>query len=120
MDELALLKQRATEKAHACEAIEDALLRIEAEEREPDDWELECLTCAIGALFRGSYRLAHVMAEKTVTPLYERARIDQAPELDRFDLTSLWRAFTFAQSEPLKRSAHLGPIVFPEDLKPAA
>jgi hypothetical protein len=120
MDELALLKTRATDKAEACEAIEEALLRIEADERQPDDWELECLTTGIGALFRGSYRLARVMAEKTLTPVYERARIDQAPEFDRFDLTSLWRAFTFAQGEPLKRSAHLGPIIFPEDLKPAA
>src|SRR5581483_7592431 len=118
MDELSFLKKRATEKAQACEAIEEVLL-IFQERREPDDWERACLESGIGALFRGAYVQACVFAAKALTPLHERTVVARPSEFDSLDLKALARAFSAAQAERLKSFPHLGPIVFAEDLKPA-
>ena len=111
----ALDMDREAEKASAVEAIESALLNIEIEHREPDFWERESLAHAIGALFRGVYRLAETSGARAMVPMIERSS-EIAPSFDlpleRCDLALLKNAFHSARAEPVRPYPQLGPIVF--------
>jgi len=116
MDDLSFLRERATEKALACDAFEEVLLVIEAEIREPDDWERVCLADALAALSRGAYRQARMLAEKALTPVYERSNVSRSSEFNSLSLSMLTRSFATVRAERLRASPHLGPIIF----RPAA
>ena len=111
----ALDADREAEKASAVEVIESALLNLEIEHREPDFWERESLAYAIGALFRGVYRLAETSGARAMVPMIERSS-ELAPTsdlpLDRCDLALLKNAFYSACAEPVRPYPQLGPIVF--------
>ena len=109
--------ERAAEKASAVENIEIALRAVESSGCEPDWWEREQLVEAIGALFRGAYRLALCEAELALAPRNERSPDTTAKcgDLARFSLSDLRRAFVVAKDEPLRRFPHSGPIVFTGD-----
>jgi hypothetical protein len=73
--EEAHLREREAEKEEAVTAVEEALARIEQQEREPDQWERVFIAEAIGAIFRGSY----FPAQKAVfgRPCSESGRADE-------------------------------------------
>jgi hypothetical protein len=107
--------EREQEKRQAVDAIEQALSTIEEQGPEPDQWERTFLVQAIGALFRGGYRLAAVDAELALTPPSERSRASNLrpdPFLDRCQMSVLRAAFREAVAEPVRDFPHFGPIVF--------
>jgi predicted nucleic acid-binding protein len=107
--------ERENEKAEAVEAIEQALTTIENQTCEPDQWERALLVQAVGALFRGGYRLATVDAELALTPPNERSRaanLRPDPFLDRYSMSVLRAALREAVAQPLRDFPHFGPIVF--------
>ena len=106
---------REEEKASAVETIETALLSIEMEHREPDPWERESLAYAIGALFRGVYRLAESSGARAMAPFIERSsELGPCPDIpvDQCDLALLKAAFNSARAEPLRPYPQLGPMIF--------
>ncbi|MBR0967088.1 hypothetical protein JQ554_28100 [Bradyrhizobium diazoefficiens] len=108
------LRERALEKARAVGAIEDLFDAIASHDREPDLWERFYLVEAIGALFRGGYRLAEVDAVLALTPVAERSPNSHllTDPIYQHDLTALKAAFDLAQAEPVRAFQHFGPIVF--------
>lgn len=107
--------ERQSEKAGAVEAIEGALTEIENHGRGPDVWERVFLIQAIGALFRGAYRLAAVDADLAMTPPNERSRrpnLQPDALVDRCDSSLLRAAFREAVAEPIRNFPALGPVVF--------
>ena len=106
--------ERQQEKDEAVAAIVGALSAIEADKREPDQWERALLVQAIGCLFRGAYRLATVDAQLALTPANERSRTFQQPDtsLDKYGLPLLREGLQEAKAEPLRDYPVFGPIVF--------
>jgi hypothetical protein len=107
--------EREEEKARAVETIEHALLSIEMDHGEPDSWQRESLAYAIGALFRGGYRLAETSGARAMVPMIERSS-ELGPcsdlPLDRCDLALLKSAFSSACAEPIRAYPQLGPTIF--------
>jgi hypothetical protein len=108
---------RRPEKACAVGSITIALRAMESLGRDLDWWEREHLVEAIGALFRGAYRLASFNAELALAPTNERSREATAKcgDSGRSSLPDLRSAFLVAAQEPLKRFPHFGPVVFAGD-----
>lgn len=107
--------ERVQEKADAVEAIENALTTIESQHPEPDLWEREFLSQAIGWLYRGAYRSAAVNARLALTSQSERSsviNIQSDPLLDRCDIAKLREALQESTAQPVREFAHLGPIHF--------
>lgn len=107
--------ERQSEKAAAVDAIEKALIEIGAKKREPDMWERVLLVQAVGALFRGAYRLAMVDAELAMTPPNERSHSTNLhPDafVQRCDSALLRVAFREAAAEPIRDHPAFGPVVF--------
>jgi hypothetical protein len=105
--------ERVQEKTDAVKAIEGALSTIEGQHREPDLWEREFLSQAIGWLYRGSYRSAAVNARLALTLQNERvADIQPYPLLDRCDIAKLREALHESTAQPVREFPHLGPIHF--------
>lgn len=104
---------RSHEKGLAVAAIEQALTDIEARGRSIDWWEREHLAEAVGALFRGLYRLGASSAGLALVPESERSP-DARPtrDLDQVGLSDLRREFEFAEAQPLRQFGHFGPIEF--------
>jgi hypothetical protein len=94
--------QRQLEKDQAVAAMEEALSAIEADNREPDEWEQEQLAQAVGCLFRYAYRLAAIHAELALTPADERSRSRPRYEGPPFSLSDLRGAYRIALAEPLQ------------------
>jgi hypothetical protein len=110
-----LLHDREEEKAHAVDAIGQALSTIEANGRELDQWERAFMVQAIGWLYRGGYRFALMDAELALTPRAQRSptsNLHDDPLLDRCNVTLLRKALHEAQREPVRAFPALGPIVF--------
>jgi hypothetical protein len=107
-----MLENKQTERRFADTAIEMALERLRLNGREPDCWEMSELTYAIGAHFRGAYRLAEVAAEKSMTPLSQRSSNFVSVPAVQFDLRQLEKAFAYVRAEPLRPCPHFGPILF--------
>ena len=95
--------EREQERAEAVAAIEYALVTIEGQHREPDQWERAFLVQAVSWLFRGGYRLAAVDAELALTPPSERSRASNLrpdPLLDRCTVSLLRQAYQEAAAQP--------------------
>ncbi len=112
--EEAHLRARETEKQDAIAAIETALAEIGEQRREPDQWERVFLSEAIGATFRGCYRLACTDVSMAMTPTNERAKavLPQDPFYDRCTIALLRDALRETKAEPVRPFPHFGPIVF--------
>ena len=106
------LAERQKEKDEAVEAVEQALSAIEADNREPDQWERALLVQGVGCLFRGAYRLAAIDAQLAQTPPNERADLPDDNSLDRFNLFVLRAGLQEAMAEPLQDYPVWGPVVF--------
>ncbi len=100
---------RDRDKTIACQKIEAALSALAGQQREPNEWELECLADAIEALYRGQYKFAmakvDLMAERP-DPNYKPNR-----DVSKFSLASLGRDFRAVAAEPVRQRPHFGPIV---------
>jgi hypothetical protein len=104
--------ERQQEKDQAVAVIEGALSAIEADAREPDQWERTLLVQAVGCVFRGIYRLATVDAQLALTPPKERATFQHDSSLDKFDVALLRKGLHEAMAEPVKDHPQFGPVVF--------
>ena len=107
--------ERVQEKADAVEAIENALTTIEGQHGEPNLWEREFLSQAIGWLYRGAYRSAAVNARLALAPQSERSsvtNIQSDPLLDRCDIAKLREALQESTAQPVREFPHLGPVHF--------
>lgn len=107
--------ERQREKDAALAAVEQALAAIEADSREPDQWERVFLVQAIGWLFRGAYRIAAVDAQLALTPANERSRAANLPDdssLNRFGVSVLRASLREAVAEPLHDHPVFGPVAF--------
>jgi hypothetical protein len=107
----------ADEKMRAAESIEAVLSSLESAKREPDLWESRCLTEAIGALYRGLYRLALVESGEALTPVDQRSNCDSAKQARRFSLRELRNTFAVADAEPVRPFPQFGRIHFADDDK---
>jgi hypothetical protein len=107
-------RERELEKSEAIEAIEDALTTLDATTRELDRWQRTCLVQAIGALYRGGYRLALANADLAVVPAQERTSLNLRPDpfIDRCDIVLLRTAFVEAKEQPIMLAPVFGPIRF--------
>jgi hypothetical protein len=94
--------QRQRERDQAVAAMEQALSAIQADNREPDEWERDQLAQAIGCLFRYAYSLAAAHAELALTPADERSRSREPYGGPAFSLSDLRGAFRLAIAEPLR------------------
>jgi len=110
-----MLEDRQAERQLADAAIETALECLRADGREPDHWESSELAYAIGANFRGAYRLAVVAAEKSMTPSDERDPSSAQGRDAEFSFGQLEQAFATVRAEPLRSVPHFGPIIFVGD-----
>jgi hypothetical protein len=106
------MRDRKDEKDRASADIAAA---IEAERREPDNWERMCLVQAIVHVFAGAYRLALSNAELARTPVDQRSPLCSPPSEPSFDhcsLALLKRALVEAEAEPVRKFPSFGPIEF--------
>jgi hypothetical protein len=113
--EEAHLREREAEKEEAVMAVEEALARIEQQEREPDQWERVFIAEAIGAIFRGSYGLGCTDVAVGMTPPSGRSPVPMLPQdplYNRCNITLLRDALQEAKAEPVRPFPHHGPIVF--------
>jgi hypothetical protein len=104
--------EKYAEAADASKGIELALSTLDKQRRMPDPWESSCLAHAIGAFFRGAYRLALVEASKALTPIDQRGDNGYASDGKVFSLSELRKAFVSVQAEPVRPFPQFGPIVF--------
>jgi hypothetical protein len=113
--EEAHLREREAQKQGAVAAVEEALARIEQQEREPDQWERVFIAEAIGAVFRGNYGLACTDVALAMTPPSGRSPVPMLPEdplYNRCNIALLRDALREAKAEPVRPYPHFGPIVF--------
>jgi hypothetical protein len=106
--------EREQERAEAIEAVERALSAIEAQRREPDQWERTLLLQAVSWLFRGGYRIAAVDADLALAPPSERSRASNLrpdPIVDRCNISVLRVAFQDAAAQPISDFPAFGPII---------
>ena len=109
------LRERETEKQDAITTVEEALARIEQQEREPDQWERVFIVEAIGAIFRGAYGLACTDVAVSMTPPSGRSPVPMLPQdplYDRCNIALLREALGEARAEAVRLYPHFGPIVF--------
>lgn len=104
--------EQYADAADAAKAIEMALSALETAQREPDFWESRCLAEAIGAYFRGAYRLASVEAQTALTPVVQRGQNGRAYDGKVFSLSKLRKAFVGVRTEPVRSFPQFGPIMF--------
>jgi hypothetical protein len=112
--EEAHLRERKAEKQDAVTAVEEALARIEQQEREPDQWERVFIAEAIGAIFRGSYGLACTDVTVGMTPPDRRSAVPMLPRdpvYNRCNIALLRDALREAKAERVRPYPHFGPIV---------
>jgi hypothetical protein len=95
---------RESEKKDAEAAILVVLGAIEAEGRQPDDWEKKSIVHALDDVFRGLYRLALSEADLALTPKNERnaAPVLLDPEVAQLDLVRLKAILDEARLEPVR------------------
>ena len=110
-----MLEERQVERQFADASIGMALEYLRSSGEEPDNWESSELAGAIGAHFRGAYRLAEAAAEKSMTPKEQRSRTAAAVQVTKFSLAELEQAFVWVRAEPIRLSPHFGPIIFTGD-----
>lgn len=104
---------KSREKGLAVAAIGHALTEIERSGCSADWWEREHLAEAIGALFRGLYRLGATHAQLALEPENQRSPEAQPTRgHDQVSLSDLRSAFALAEAEPLRQFGHFGPIEF--------
>jgi hypothetical protein len=107
------MQERENEKATALADIIAVLHQIEAQRRNPDQWERVHLVQAVVAVFSGCYTLASVEARSALTPLEHRsptAALPHDPIFDQCDLQFLMQVWHAAQAEPVDRFPHFGPV----------
>ena len=89
------------EREAVLEQFEAFLNRLDADDRQPDRWEEDCLTYAISAMTSDMYRLAAVEIKIASTPPHERSP-DSVRALNvrpaRFTKDIFRRALTFLRA----------------------
>ena len=68
-----MLQSSIDRKHRLAETFSAALARLDAEHREPDRWEEECLSYALGAMACGMYLVAEVELAAFRRPVDERS-----------------------------------------------
>jgi hypothetical protein len=102
--------ERREAKERATAEIAAVLDRIEDRERQPDDWERECLYRALASIFHGAYWLAANDARLALTPGEKRAPQHASdPMLEECDLAFFRTYLQKAEFAPVLGSLHLLP-----------
>ncbi len=112
--EEAHLREREAEKQDAIAALEEALVSIEQEHREPDQWERVHFVRGLASLFSGAYSLAACEAYLALTAPGERSptvKLPADPLFDRCNIALLRRVLAAAEAEPVREFPSFGPIV---------
>jgi hypothetical protein len=105
-------EERAQERHLAIAEIEGLLDELRSRQSPADLWERSFLADAIGALFRGAYRLARVNAMSVSEKRENRsAAYPIDPGYEAFELESLENAFKLAKAQDLLQRPILGPIL---------
>jgi hypothetical protein len=105
------LQQRIEEKSIASAVISTTLHKMELARRDPPPWERSCLRRVFDAMFSGRY--SNTALETRLALLPEQtssASLSYDPDLARFDLALLMRAWNKTQGQPVKPFQQLGPI----------
>lgn len=106
-------QQRIAEQAHAIARINRVINRLDAERREPDQWEAANLMDAVGSLVAGCYGLATTHADLASTPHDERSPAVCLPDDPLYqlrDLAVLRSALATATALPALPLPHFGPV----------
>ena len=111
MSDIDIYETRKADKAQALGEIAAVLAMIDAEHREPDDWERLCLLRAFSLVSSGCYLLA--VLEARDASLTQTISLDERavePTLQRCDLLTMFEALKEAMAEDARLYPHLGPM----------
>ena len=106
-----IYETRKADKAQALGEIAAVLAMIDAEHREPDDWERLCLLRAFSLVSSGCYLLASLEArDASLTQTISMDERAVEPTLQRCDLLTMFEALKEAMAEDARPYPHLGPM----------
>jgi hypothetical protein len=114
------LREREADKAAAVEALDEAISHVEAQGREPDQWERICLARAFQMMCSNAYGATRTEAVLALTPPSDRIPsrfFPSDPIFDEFNLTLLKDLLRQARNAPVEPFARLGPVIFTGDRK---
>ena len=110
MEPEAYLQERGVEKEAAIAAVAKALDAIEAQRREPDEWERFHLAHAFVMIFNGIYRAAPADVELALQKPAERSRVTIPSVFGDCGLGVLREVLRAVGAEPVRPFPHLGPV----------
>ena len=104
-------RMRSADKAQALGEIAAVLAMIDAEHREPDEWERLCLLRAFSLVSAGCYLVAAIEArEASARPSRSPTDVAAEPVLQKLDLPTLFEALKESMAEDARLFPHLGPM----------
>jgi hypothetical protein len=105
------VQQREAKRAAAVKITDAAFIAVRSRGGSLVPWEQQALAEAVGAIFRGAYRLAQVFANDVLAQEKHSPTAQIDPAFKRFDLTTLASAFSEARAQPVLPYPVLGPII---------